>query len=98
MKVSDEMIDAAVKAWNDSHIFDTTLAMRAAVEAAIAAWVKPTRAEAQAIRRAEKIANKELSKKSIAATARWAKVSPEDRRKNMEKAFTLRHEQMRSRA
>jgi hypothetical protein len=35
MKVSDEMIDAAVKAWNDSYIFDTTLAMRAAVEAAI---------------------------------------------------------------
>jgi len=46
MKVSDEMIDAAVKAWNDSYIFDTTLAMRAAVEAAIAAHVPLTKSQA----------------------------------------------------
>jgi hypothetical protein len=102
MKVSDEMVEAALCAFyitpgakigqfHESNIRE----MRATIEAAIAAWVKPTRAEAQAIRRAEKIANKEPSTKSIAANLRWAKVSPADRRKHMEKAFIIRHAQMR---
>jgi len=46
VKVSDEMVDAAVKAWNDSRIFDTTLAMRAAMEAAIKAYVPASRSQA----------------------------------------------------
>ena len=33
---------------------------------------------------------KEPSKKSISAKRRWANASPEERRKNMEKAFTIR--------
>ena len=47
MKVTDAMVNAAVspyqKTWSASVSHDG--ALRAAIEAAIAAWVKPTRAE-----------------------------------------------------
>lgn len=47
MKVSDAMVEAALLAyeqkWNSS--FNHEFATRVAIEAAIAAWVKPTRAE-----------------------------------------------------
>ena len=71
MKVTDEMVKAAIDVFRQPNDAGLGVVMRAAIEAAIEAYVKPTRSESAKARWANMDAKDRRAHAKVMAKGRW---------------------------